>query len=529
MNPTIVIISKNQRREFVLSSGFDENIYRAAELTSNFFSRSHVHHFFPKNLCWAFYDRFFLDIGITLSKIESLFGEIDQADEVQCIDCPPDIINILETYAQWKGKIFSKAPIEKRKKLIELYTLLRIALALLSLVKLAFLYKRKSTNKLVFLWTGDYLGNQGYADPRLGELEQKLIKDGYDIQYLIRTQGVSIKKIINNFRARRGVGIYYDDLHILFPYNVITPPQTSDFEEFIFVKKYLRSAEKMLFQIDFWKSIFEKTKPLAFISWFYSSRTASLIGAAKQCGIPTIGFMHGVSVRSYMCHEFIKEFRGQAIGPDYFGTWSTWWKNYFIENSSIYPREGIQVSGPLRPIKNSTKEKFEWTKGSLIKVFIVSEGHMNPEHLGPYIEKILHDNRFEITFKIRPFGRDAFWEKVKEFEPFNHKSIKISRESSPEAFINCDIVLGSHSTAVLEALTIGKPIALINTPKWGDYFSISQSNKRSQFWIDSPESVVDSLIKIVEGNNMETINEMAVDYFGQGSATEWILKTLSNL
>ncbi|NCN08058.1 hypothetical protein GW944_00615, partial [Candidatus Parcubacteria bacterium] len=363
MNPTVVITSKNQRREFVLSSGFDENIYRAAELTSNFFSRSHVHHFFPENLCWAFYDRFFLDIGITLSKIESLFGEIDQADEVQCIDCPPDIINILETYAQWKGKIFSKAPIEKRKKLIESYTLLRIALAILSLVKLAFLYKRKSTNKLVFLWTGDYLGNQGYADPRLGELEQKLIKDGYEIQYLIRTQGVSIKKIINNFRARRGVGIYYDDLHILFPYNVITPPQTSDFEEFIFVKKYLRSAEKILFQIDFWKSIFEKTKPLAFISWFYSSRTASLTGAAKQCGIPTIGFMHGVSVRSYMCHEFIKEFRGQAIGPDYFGTWSTWWKNYFIENSSIYPREGIQVSGPLRPIKNSTKEKFEWTKG----------------------------------------------------------------------------------------------------------------------------------------------------------------------
>ena len=250
-------------------------------------------------------------------------------------------------------------------------------------------------------------------------------------------------------------------------------------------------------------------------------RNFQTVLGCKLNGVPTIGILHGVASRHYNVYDFMPTYDGQkTLSVDKYGVWSEWWKEYYIKNGRAYNKEQLYVSGPMRPLvrgeaealpKNDVSSSIEQyeedeivdqnqNRHGPIKVLFVSEQLAVPHEVIPYLEALLDEKSFSIYICFRPYlDRFEVWLKTNNpdilarFEPD-----KIFRSGIKEAITKCDIVVGTHSTAVLEALFELKPMVFFSTNKWGDYFNLKDSNQKNTLFAESPKELLECMRRGVE-------------------------------
>jgi hypothetical protein len=247
--------------------------------------------------------------------------------------------------------------------------------------------------------------------------------------------------------------------------------------------------------------------------------------------IPMVGILHGVASRYYNVYEFTPGFDGKkSLSVDRYGVWSEWWREYFIQNSKAYVAEQLFVSGPMRPLSEDEHHKVvsRRSSGDIINVLFVSEEVAVPREVLPYLNNLLGQKNINLTLKFRPY-RDGFENWLLKNEPnlLRCDSLKVVKGNMQEAIKDCDVVVGSYSTAVLEAVTQLKVPIFFNTQKWGDYYSLKDYDDSHSFFAESPQDLVG---KINNSWSIQsgTLKDLQKRYFGDPykNGSKWVVDEL---
>lgn len=259
-----------------------------------------------------------------------------------------------------------------------------------------------------------------------------------------------------------------------------------------------------------------------------NDRNFHTVLACKLEKIPTIGILHGVALYNNIVYEFMPMYDGKKrMTVDKYGLWSEWWKGYFKKYSSTYTQDQLYISGLMRPIQKNSKERIQ-TRTDRCRVLFISEEVAVPEEITPYLEKLLEQGNIEVTIKFRPH-RDGYegWLMKHRSDILNNERLTIVRGSIHDAVKDSNVVVGSYSTAVLEAVLQNKVPLFCHTQKWGDYYGFKKTGESSIFFTDNP----DELLKKVENAKtvqMRELNNLREKYFGDPyqNGSKWVVDTL---
>lgn len=253
----------------------------------------------------------------------------------------------------------------------------------------------------------------------------------------------------------------------------------------------------------------------------------------KLCKIPTVGILHGVPSRQSTPYDYMTGFDGDKnLSLDSYGVWSEWWKEQYIAQSFTYKSEQLYVSGPMRPVvlhvnKNITPA----VRVGKPRVLFIAEQTASPKEVLPYLRELLVQTDLQLTIKFRPF-RDGFEDWLLKYEPniLKSNSIQIVKGGMQEAIENADVVVGCHSTGVLESLLQFKVPIFLRTQKWGDYYGMTESLERRHFFAENPSELV---VRIAEASIIprKLIEDLCVQYFGnpQKNGSAWAVERLQEL
>lgn len=259
-------------------------------------------------------------------------------------------------------------------------------------------------------------------------------------------------------------------------------------------------------------------------------RTFHEVLACKLEGIKVVGMMHGASSCRYDVYDFMPGFDNKVtLSVDQYGVWSEWWKDYYVKNSDLYKPEQLFVSGPMRPLTRKECATSPKQNDGRLKVLYIAEELAFPEEVLPYILALLRNRDFELYFKFRPY-RDNFELQLKENYPEVYKKIlettTVFRGTMEEAISRCDAVVGSYSTAVLEALLQLKTPIFFQTNKWGDHFGFKSAGLDS-FFADNPRELMEG-IKKSRKIAKEELKKLQGQFFGNPyrNGSKWLVEQL---
>lgn len=259
------------------------------------------------------------------------------------------------------------------------------------------------------------------------------------------------------------------------------------------------------------------------------SRNFPEVIAAKICGVPTVGILHGVSSKNYNIYDFMPEFSGEkSLSLDKYGVWSDWWKEYYLKYSKIYPADKLHVSGLMRPLlEKAHTYSFNNSPQVPINVLFVSEQLAHPVEVAPYLDALLEDPDMDVYLKVRSY-RDGFEDWLRINRPDILEKIgskKLLRESVEKALAFSDVVVGSHSTAVLESVLKLKPFVLFHTKKWGDYFELESYPSDPKIFVRSPEELLSS-VKRIHFLKEADILALRTRFFGDPyrNGSQWVVE-----
>lgn len=271
---------------------------------------------------------------------------------------------------------------------------------------------------------------------------------------------------------------------------------------------------------------------VAFIAAVNERNFSTFLGC-KMNNIPTVGILHGVAFRYVTPYDFMEGFDGQKmLSVDVYGVWSEWWREYYIKYSKAYKPEQLYVSGPMRPLGVLEKSNMPIiAHQGLRRVLFVSEQVAVPSEVMPYLRELIDRRDIELTIKFRP-SRDGFEEWLLSHEPqiLKLEHVRIAREGMQDAIQNADVVIGSYSTGVLEALLQLKVPIFFRTQKWGDYFSMSEHEDTKYFFAENPYELSEKIDNSgALPNNL--LAELRERYFGDPheNGSKWVVDKLEEM
>lgn len=248
-----------------------------------------------------------------------------------------------------------------------------------------------------------------------------------------------------------------------------------------------------------------------------TERSFQAILGCKLHSIPTIGILHGVASRFSTTYDYMTGYDGKKmLSVDMYGVWSEWWKEHYIKESDAYRPEQLFVSGPMRPAVLKAVPATENYQGPT-RVLLVAEQAAAPREVMVYVDELLKQKDMELTIKFRPV-RDGFETWLSEHRPdvLKTDAVKLYKGNMQEAIEKADVVIGCHSTGVLEALLQLKVPIFLFTHKWGDYFNMAASKDRKHFLAKNPEELV-TLIQQAKMIPQQFMEDLREQYFGDSN------------
>lgn len=301
--------------------------------------------------------------------------------------------------------------------------------------------------------------------------------------------------------------------------------------------QHLLSAYDDIWAIRIMKWILRAIGVRATLVTLASERNFHAVLGCKLNNIPVIGILHGAASYNYNVHDFLPGFDGtKMLSVDKYGVWSEWWKEYYLRNGKAYRPEQLFVSGPMRPINKISNQNVTTDKKihtGPIRILFISEQLAIPSETFPYLEALLQLPRadFLLSFRFRP-NPDGFKDWLLKNRPdiLERNDIMISKGELQDAIKNNDVVIGSHSTAVLEALFQYKVPILFKTQKWGDNFELRDYSKDNSFFAEDPDGLIEK-IKKAHTVSRDDLNKLLERFFGNPykNGSKWAIEEIEKL
>lgn len=488
-------------------------------------------------LWWMHYDDIYYQFCLPYTEYRKLLEHLISFREVYLYEPPwPDLFSYYLKAHNCRCHFFKKF---KFKNLLPLPAGVVLQI-LLSFIFLPWLLLKRPG---VMVFTSDKFAPPHKCDFRMAFIYEELEKNKTSFVEFIRSMESWPVVLAHAFTRKRPV-IYstaiIEFLHRLtsFFYPAYLPkPADQDSQNyfwFLAATHYLRNVKGTIFSIRAMKFILRLIGVKAAIISNACNRTIHEVLGCKLNNLQTVGIQHGLATRHYFVSDFMPGFNGLPAGRqgkkylsvDKYGLWSEWWRDYYLKNSQAYRPEQLFVSGPMRPLEKEQEQVIHETKKGKPAALFISEQLADPEEVMPYLLTFLEINDFELYLKFRPY-RDGFEEWLKQERPEILKKIeekaKILRGAMQKAIGQCDVVVGSHSTAVLEALLLLKPFVFFRTKKWGDYFDIKAAGLHS-FFSETPDGLIERIKKSREIPK-DDLKKLQERFFGNPyqNGSKWVV------
>jgi len=292
--------------------------------------------------------------------------------------------------------------------------------------------------------------------------------------------------------------------------------------------QYLLTIGDDIWSIRIMQWILQLTKVKVAIIIAASERNWHTVIGCKLNNIPTVGILHGINTYHYNMYDFLRGFDGEnMLSVDRYGLWSEWWRDYYLKYSDAYKPEQLFVSGPMRPLETNVDEANQKSfTEDRTKVLFISEQVAEPQEVLPFFTEILANRDFEVTIKFRP-SRDGFEMWLLKHQPELLKEVPIMRGSIQEAIASNDVVVGTHSTAVLESLFQFKVPIFFDTHKWGDYFNLKEYGVDQSFFASNYEELIKK-IQLAKNVSPDEIIELRKRFFGDSykNGSAWVVEQM---
>ncbi len=404
--------------------------------------------------------------------------------------------------------------------------MIQIVLTVLSVPLLAI----QRPGSLVFI--GDKIEPTKDYDSRMEFVFQELrVRKMHFVEFVRSLE--SWKSLLTNFLIRRRPVIYSEAVAFVGRFLSIISGQHYDYQKkldgvnldsvidpeqrfkILLTTAYLRTVYDDVWAIRIMKVVIRIIGIKSALFTAAVERNFHTVIGCKLNNVPTVGILHGVSSKQSTPYDFMNGYDGEKhLSLDIYGVWSEWWREHYIKNSDTYSAEQLVVSGPMRPLVIGSEIKKIEKTNEPVRVLLIAEQTATPREVMPYLYLLLSMKNISFAIKFRPF-RDGFEDWLHKNEPniFKDKNVTIFRGTMQEAIENTDVVVGCHSTGVLEASLQGKVPIFIQSKKWGDYYHMSDSPDRKHFFAQNP---TDLSLKIGQSKDIprSTISELCTQYFG---------------
>ncbi len=456
-------------------------------------------------LWWIHYTDLFFNFCIPYTQYKNLLAYIKDFKNVHMYETP--FKSLFMCYLNAYGCVVSVSNGTKFKS----PSLLPFGMALQIFLTLLFLPVVLLQKKKLMIFIGDRFSNTGDYDARVKLIYQELRGRKVPFIEYIRSME-SWKTVLAHAVKRRRPVIYASAIKFIARYmSILTGGATRSLRRFntqhygdtldtetrfkrMVATQYLLTVHEDELEIRIMKFITRISGVKAgFIAAGNARNFHTLIGC-KLNNIPTVGILHGVASKHYNIYDFMPAYDGdKSLSVDTYGVWSEWWRQYYIENSSAYTKEQLQVSGNMRPfVQDASPRTQEKIQNNPIKVLLVSEIVAVPLEIVPYLESLLKEKNFSVYIKFRQHN-DSFEAWLRAHRPdilLALGSERALKGSMQDAIGIADVVVGSQSTGVIEATLLAKPFVFFKTKKWGDYFDMKSFDSEHHFFAETPEELV---------------------------------------
>ena len=235
---------------------------------------------------------------------------------------------------------------------------------------------------------------------------------------------------------------------------------------------------------EFYSRILVKISPKVIVlNCYYNENMMLLCECAKKLNIPTIELQHGVIGKYHIPYHFRSNGQFRCL-PDYIFTFGQYDKSkmrFPIPNNRI-----ISVGFPaLEDYYNRYSNKTSSHKS--INLLFVSSNDGVLEQYVSYIVDNLEEN-YSISYKIHPAEKTVVFEN-KRIKVIDNKEINIY-----ECLSWADIVIGTYTTVLMEAVMFDKKVLVINSHTAGFVEVLYES--KSAILVDSKEELLEKIINI---------------------------------
>lgn len=396
-----------------------------------------------------------------------------------------------------------------------------------------FLLWLRITNPKLMVWTGDKFEPPNDYDHRMKSTYEELRKKEVSFVEFIRSLESWSTVLRHAWLRKRPViysGVIIDVVHFLthrfshFPISFSVSSPEGHFW-FLVAAHYLHNIKGTIWSILAMKFILRWIGVKVAIICTGSGRTFHEVLGCKLAGIKTLGIQDAALSRYIFVSNFMSGFDGgRPLSVGKYGLWSERWREYYLKYSQAYKPEQLYVSGPSSAVEKEIVETASFKESGTLKVVFISEQLAAPQEVMPYLLKLLETKDLALYIKFRPY-RDGFEEWLRKHQPDILKKVGIFRGSPQQAAAQSDVVVGSHSSAVLEALLQLKPIVFFWTNKWGDYFGVKDLDKEGQFFASNPEELVEYIRKSGQ-MSQDILKQLQERFFGDPSQNggKWVVE-----
>lgn len=480
------------------------------------------------DMWWINYNALFTYFGLPYAKYRRLLEHLKSFKKVSFQNAPFKSLFLYYLSAYGCQVEFLDNP---RFRLgIPLGILLQIILTFIALPVL--ILKRAP----IMIFIGDKFEPGKDYDFRMKYIYQELRSRGsYYVEFVRSLE--SWKTVLKHFFIRRRPVIYSEAVgwigKLLGSETLSFQPKDlspEEFFKFLVATHYLKNASQDILATKLTKLILRTIGVRSVYITATNERNFHAFLGAKLNNLPTVGILHGLPSRFYNAYDFLPGFGGRkSLGVDKYGLWSRWWKDYYARYSNAYKPEQMYVSGLMRPLERKITNNNSQTTSNIgkTKVLFVSEQLAAPEEVMPYLERLIKEKNIELYIKFRPY-RDGFeqWLEKNRPEVLKDSNIRILKGDIKDAIKVCDVAVGSHSTAVFEALLQFKMPIFFSTHKWGDCFEL-KDYKEGMFFAENPGKLVEK-IKNTALVSEQALQELSKRYFGDPykNGGKWVVDQL---
>jgi 3-deoxy-D-manno-octulosonate 8-phosphate phosphatase (KDO 8-P phosphatase) len=221
-----------------------------------------------------------------------------------------------------------------------------------------------------------------------------------------------------------------------------------------------------------------------------------VVAACHLTGIAAIGVQHGIHAcfaPSFMARGFAAE---RNHGFDRYLVWSPFFAERISSDSALFDRDQMHIVGEAAQRAPESADKARERSGDdLLRVLFIVETYDQLQQeldVFPYLRALGDDPRLQITVKLRPGLAEP------PYRSFDASHPRMNVGAGPiDPFIrDADVVVGSWSSAILDAVYHRKPLVLFTTPQYDDPLRLSDQG--IAVTAKTPDAIVDAVLRAVE-------------------------------